>query len=168
MHLVAHLPVEVEVDVGQVGPAGVQEALQRQVEAQRVDVGDLQQVADERVAGRAAQGHAVAAAAGVAGDVADDQEVAGQVARLDDGQLLAQPLAGRQAVAQVRGGAGRARTAAAGSAIASSWRGTRGRRQDHVARQHVRAQLLGQEVGVAHRLRQVAEAPPQRRPASTR
>jgi hypothetical protein len=39
--LVAHPPVEIQVDVGQVRPADVQEAVQRQAEPQRVDVGDL-------------------------------------------------------------------------------------------------------------------------------
>src|SRR5205085_2546924 len=88
-HVVADLPVEVEVDVGQVGAARVEEALHGQVEAQGIDVGDLQQEADEGVARRAAQGHGVALPAGEAGDVADDEEVAGQVLVLDDGQLLA-------------------------------------------------------------------------------
>ena len=97
--LVAHLPVEVEVDVGQVGPAQVQKTLHRQVEAERIDVGDLQQVADERVAGRAAQRHRVPPVAGVAGDVADDQEVAGQIGRLDHRQFLAQALARGRVVA---------------------------------------------------------------------
>ncbi len=94
--LVAHLPVEVEVDVRQVGAPGVQEALHRQAEAQRIDVGDAEQVADQRVARRAAQGHAVLALPGVQGDVAHGQEVARQPRRLQHRQLLAQPLPGRQ------------------------------------------------------------------------
>ncbi len=91
-HLIAHFPIEIEVNVGQIGPAGMQKAFHRQVETQGIDVGNFQEEADKRVAGRAAQGHAVAAPPGMPGDVADDEEIPGQIGGLDDGQFLAQPL----------------------------------------------------------------------------
>ena len=99
-HLVADAPVEIEVDVGQIGAARVQETLRFQAEAERIDVGDADQIADERIPRRAAQGHAMTAAAGIAGDVADDEEIARQTRRLQHGQFAAQPLAGRQVRAE--------------------------------------------------------------------
>jgi hypothetical protein len=100
-HVVANFPIKVQVDVGQVGPARMQEAFQRQSEAKGVNVCDLQEKADERIAGRSPQRHAVTSPAGVAGNVANNEKIAGQSARFDDGQLIAEALACGQAFAEV-------------------------------------------------------------------
>ncbi len=158
--LVAHLPVEVEVDVRQVGAPRVQEALHLQPEAQRIDLGDAQQVAHQRVARAAAQRHRVPAAADLARDVAHGQEVAGQPVRLDDRQLLVQPPPRRQVVAQPP-------VAQAALAVRPQIPhqverpGQLRLRQDQVARQHVGAEQVGQVVAGPDRLGEVAEAPPQ-------
>src|SRR5712692_3020129 len=89
---IALAPIEIEVDVGQIRPTGVQETLQRQLEADRIDVGDAEQVADERVTGRAAQGHAETAAPSLAGNLTHDQKITGQPALPDDVQLFRQAL----------------------------------------------------------------------------
>jgi hypothetical protein len=94
--LVAHPPVEIQVDVGQIRPADVQEPVQRQTESQRVNVGDLQQIADERVARGAAQGHRQPPMTGTAGNVADHQEVRSQSAGFDDDKFFAEPFVGRR------------------------------------------------------------------------
>ena len=46
-HLIAHLPIEIEVNVGQIDAAGVQKSLQRQTETQRVHIGNAEQITDE-------------------------------------------------------------------------------------------------------------------------
>ena len=53
-HLAAALEAEVDVDVGHRHPLGIQEALEQQVELERVDVGDAERVGDERAGRRAA------------------------------------------------------------------------------------------------------------------
>ncbi len=157
-HLVAHLPVEIEVDVGQIDPTGVEEPLHLQAEPQRIDVGDAEQVADQRVAGRAAQGHGVAAAADVPRDVAHHQEIAGQPRRADEGQLLAQPLARLQVGAEV------APPQAALAQLVQEARRVHagpqtGLRQHQIARQDIGGtQLVRQHVAVVQRPGQVAEA----------
>ena len=53
-HLLAPLVLEVDVDVGRLVALDADEALEQQVRAARVDLGDVQAVADERVGGAAA------------------------------------------------------------------------------------------------------------------
>ncbi len=55
-HLAAAAHAEVDVDVGHADALGIEEALEQQVVAQRVDVGDAQRVGDQRAGGRAAPG----------------------------------------------------------------------------------------------------------------
>ena len=145
--VVAHLPVEIEIDVGQVAPAGVQETVQHQAEPERIHIGDFEQVAGEGVAGRAAQSHAMALAAGIAGNVADHQKVPSQAGRLDDRQLLAQPLSGGEAVAQVAATQAPFAQAAQVRHLVEAVTQVR-MRHNEIARQHVGAQLLGQGVGI--------------------
>ena len=77
-HLAAAPLAEVDVDVGQRHALGVEEALEDQIEVDRVDVGDPHAVGDQAAGGGAAAGaDRDAALAGVADEVPDDQEVPG-------------------------------------------------------------------------------------------
>ncbi len=69
---------EVDVDVGQRHALGVEEALEDEVEVDRIDVGDAQAVGDEAAGRRAAaRADRNALLARVADEVPDDQEVPG-------------------------------------------------------------------------------------------
>ncbi len=69
---------EVDVDIGQRHALGVEEALEDQVEVDRVDVGDPQAVGDEAAGSRSAPGpDRNALLARVADEVPHDQEVPG-------------------------------------------------------------------------------------------
>ena len=119
-HLVAALLAEVDVDVGRLGAIGVEEPLEEQVVLERADVAELEHVADEGAAGRAAGQRGDASLAGVADEVPDDQEVRGEPHPVDDAQLVVEPLAdlagrGRRRSAR----AGPPRRARAGSPRAS-------------------------------------------------
>ncbi len=88
-HLVASIHAEVDVEVGHRHAFGIQEALEQQVELQRVEVGDLQHPGDQRAGTRAAAGtdrNAVLLAP--VDEVRHDQEVA-RKAHLDDDVQLA-------------------------------------------------------------------------------
>ena len=85
--LFAAIGVEVDVDVGLLVAQRRQEPLERQLVEDRVDRGDVEQVADRRVGGRAAALAEDALAAGEGDDVVHDQEVAGEVLGLDHGEL---------------------------------------------------------------------------------
>ena len=91
--LVAAPRVEIDVDVRRVGPAAVEEALEVEVELDRVDVGQAEEPAQEGRGPRAAQVVEDAAAAGELDDVVDDQEVGAEARLLDGGELAAGPLA---------------------------------------------------------------------------
>ena len=53
-HLVAAVLAEVDVEVGHRDAVGIEEALEQQREAQRIDVGDGQRIGDQRAGARAA------------------------------------------------------------------------------------------------------------------
>ncbi len=90
---IAAAVVEVAVDVGHGDALAVEEALEEQVVAQRVEVGDLQHVGDQRPRGAAATWTDLdAVAARRAHEVPDDEEVGREAGLLDDVQLHAQPL----------------------------------------------------------------------------
>ena len=85
---------EVDVHVGQVGAGRVEEALEEQAVAHRVDVGDLQAVGGERAGGRAAaRADADPVRLREVDEVPDDQEVVGEAHLLDRLQLELEPLA---------------------------------------------------------------------------
>ena len=88
-HLVATTLVEVHVDVGHLDALGIEEALEQQAVAQRIEVGDAQAVRHHR-AGRAAAAwpDADAVLARVADQVPHDQEVAAEPHRRDDPELV--------------------------------------------------------------------------------
>jgi hypothetical protein len=69
---------DVDVDVGHRRLAGVEEALEEEVVAHRVDAGDAEQVAADRGGGGAAAGGEDAVRAAVVGDLGGDQEEVGQ------------------------------------------------------------------------------------------
>ena len=107
---------EVDVDVGHALAARVQEALEQQRVAHRVEVGDAQAVGDQRARRRAAAGpDADAVLAGEADEVPDDQEVVGEAHLLDRPQLELEPLRGAPASRRRSARAGPARPARAGS-----------------------------------------------------
>ena len=98
---------EVEVDVGDAGLIARQEPADEQLRRHRVDVGEADQVADDRAdagaaaaaGGQQAAGGALAAhlegdVAGQLEDVAVQEEEAGQAVVVDQGQLLVQAAAG--------------------------------------------------------------------------
>ena len=93
-HLVAPVLAEVDVEVRHRHALGVEEALEQQAEAQRVEVGDVQAPGDDRAGARAAprpDRHAVGL--GPLDEVGDDQEVARELHLRDDVELVGQPLA---------------------------------------------------------------------------
>ena len=111
---------EVDVDVGHRLAARVEEALEEQVVADRVEVRDLEAVGDEGAGGGAAAGaDADPVPLRERDEVPDDQEVVGEAHLLDRLQLELEPLA------QLR--RHRARSASRGPARTAR-RGTRTRR----------------------------------------
>jgi hypothetical protein len=89
--LFAPMRRHVEIDVGEVLPPGVQEALEIQAVRHRVEGGDVEKVGDERSYRRATPHHGDARVSGMAGDLAHDQEVVGEGAVADHPELAAQP-----------------------------------------------------------------------------
>ncbi|MNT27983.1 hypothetical protein D3C72_1636380 [compost metagenome] len=84
---------EVHVKVGHGHALRVQEALEQQVVVDRVQVGDLEHVGNERARARApARPHRAAILLGPVDEVRHDQEVAGKPHLQDDAQLELQPL----------------------------------------------------------------------------
>ncbi len=87
-HALASAHGEVDVDVWHRDPLGVEEALEQQLVAQRVHVGDLQAVRHDRAGRRAAPGaHGDAVLLGVLDEVPDDQEVGVEAHALDHAEL---------------------------------------------------------------------------------
>ena len=110
-HPLAPAHREVDVDVGHRFAARVEEALEQQIVGQRVEVGDVERVGDDRARRRAAaRADRDAVLLGVADEVPDDQEVGGEAHLLDHPELELEPLdrlGGRRlavAVAQALGG----------------------------------------------------------------
>ena len=92
-HLVAAALVEVHVDVGHLDALGVQEPLEQQAVAERVEVGDPQAVRHDRAGRRSPpRTDADALLAREPDEVPDDQEVAGEPHLQDDAQLEVEPV----------------------------------------------------------------------------
>ena len=88
-HALAAAHREVDVDVRHRHALGVEEALEQQVVAQRVDVGDLQAVGDDRARRRAAaRADRDPGVLGVLDEVPDDQEVGAEAHPLDHAELV--------------------------------------------------------------------------------
>ena len=92
-HPVAVALAEVDVEVGHRDPFRVQEALEQQVVFQRVQVGDLQHIGDQRAGARApARADRAAIVLGPPNKVRHDQEVTGETHVHNGFQLEFQPL----------------------------------------------------------------------------
>ena len=93
-HLFAAVLAEVDVEVRHRHAVGIEEALEQQREAQRIDVGDGERIGDQRARARAAsRPDRDAVRLRPFDEVGDDQEVAGELHALDDAELELQPLA---------------------------------------------------------------------------
>ena len=87
-HAIAPTVVEVDVDVGHLHALAVEEALEDEPVAERLDVGDVEHVAHQRPGGAAAPGPDANAVAACRPDqVPDDQEVRGEPGLTDDVEL---------------------------------------------------------------------------------
>src|ERR1700687_5560692 len=75
--------LEIDIDVGRLAPLRRNEALEQEIDARGVDLGDAEAVADRRISRRAAPLAENAARAGEADDVVDGEEV-GRVVELGD------------------------------------------------------------------------------------
>ena len=105
--LVAPLVAEVDVDVGHALAPRVEETLEQQLIADRVDVGDLQRVRDQAAGrGAASRPDRDALRLGVADEVGHDQKIAGEAHLPDDVQLVRQTVLVRLLVRGVPIGAG--------------------------------------------------------------
>ena len=92
-HAIAAVLAEVDVEVGHRDPFRIQEALEQEVVAQRIEVGDPEGVGDERAGARTParpDGHAVRLRP--ADEVRDDQEVAREAHLHDGPDLELEPL----------------------------------------------------------------------------
>ena len=95
-HLVAAVLAEVDVEVRHRHALGVEEALEQQAEAQRVEVGDRERPGDHRAGARAAaRPDRDAARLGPLDEVGDDQEVAGEPHAGDHVELVGRAARGR-------------------------------------------------------------------------
>ena len=116
--LVPHIPDhlgptvvgEVDVDIGRADALGIEEALEEQPVAQRINVRDLQQVGHHRAGGRSARHAGDAVVASPAHEVADDQEVRHIAGFLDDPEFEIEPVEnladGRIDLRRIDGGRG--------------------------------------------------------------
>ncbi len=87
-HPLAPAHREVDVDIRHRHALGVEEALEQQVVAQRVDIGDRQAVGDDRAGGGAAAGtHRDAVLLGELDEVPDDQEIGVEAHPIDHAEL---------------------------------------------------------------------------------
>ena len=92
-HFAAAIGAEVDVDVGHADAFRIEEALEEQAVVQRVDVGDPHRVADQASGGRTAAGtDRDALRFGVADEVPNDQEVAGELHLLDQLDFAVEPF----------------------------------------------------------------------------
>jgi hypothetical protein len=85
---------EIDVEVGRRNALGVEKALEEELETERVEVGDAQQVGGDAAGARAApRANRDAVLLGPVDEIPDDQEIIGVAGLLDDGELVIHPLA---------------------------------------------------------------------------
>ncbi len=83
--LAATVHAEVDIDIGHGDALRIQEALEEQLVLERVDVGNLHDIGDERSRGRStARAHRDSLLSRIADKVPDDHEIAGKLHLLDD------------------------------------------------------------------------------------
>ena len=92
-HQLTAIAAEVDVDIGRLRPAGVEEPLEQQVVLQRTNVTQLEHVGDDRAARRTSGTARNPLLTGEPHEVPHDQEVADVTHLLDDAQLEVQPVA---------------------------------------------------------------------------
>src|SRR3954463_11345591 len=86
-HVAAPALVEVQVDVGHRDALRVEEALEQQLVLDRIELSDAEQVRDHRSGSRSTtRTNPDAVVTGVAAQVRDDEEVAGEAHLVDDRQ----------------------------------------------------------------------------------
>ena len=91
-HLVAAVLAEVDVEVGHRHALGIEEALEQEPEADRVEIGDGERVGDQRArAGAAPRPTGMPCGLGPFDEVGDDQEIALIVHAGDDIELEGEP-----------------------------------------------------------------------------
>ena len=157
-HLLAAVHAEVDVEVGHRDAVGVEEPLEEQAVAQRVEVGDGQRVGDEAAgAGAAAGADRDRAALGPLDEVGDDQEVAGEAHVLDDAELEVEPLAVGLGGRGVRDRREAGVEAGAGLAAQLLDLVVGEARQDRLALLRAEGAAAGDLDGARHRLGQVGE-----------
>jgi hypothetical protein len=101
--LVAAVPGEVEVDIGELGELhalAVEKAFKAKAEAERADVADAEQVADEAAGGGAAGEGFYAAGAAPLDQIGEDEEIGGVADLFNDGEFAL------EAVENLGGGGG--------------------------------------------------------------
>ena len=116
-HPVALVLAEVDIEVRHRHALGIEEALEQQAPAQRVEIGDLERPGDQRARPRAAAGpDRDAVVLGPLDEVGNDQEVAREAHLLDHVELVGEPVlvgleldVGRQPVAAFAARRGRSR-----------------------------------------------------------
>src|SRR5207253_11437204 len=86
--LLAPLMLEIDIDVGWLVARGADEALEQDVDAGRIDRGDAEAIADDRIGRRAAPLAQDAAAARERDDVVHGQEIAGEIELFDQLELM--------------------------------------------------------------------------------
>ncbi len=92
-HPVAPLLAEVDVEIGHRHALGVQEPLEQQIEAHRVEIGDRQRPGGERPGARPApRPHRDAVRLRPLDEIGDDQEIPGEAHPPDHAELVLQPF----------------------------------------------------------------------------
>ncbi|SMG02914.1 titin [Burkholderia singularis] len=98
-HAVAAVLAEIDIEVGHRHPLRIQKALEQQVVAQRIEIGDTQRIGNERArAGAAARPDRHTVVFRPVDEVRDDQEVAGKAHLLDRSALEIETLVIRGAL----------------------------------------------------------------------
>ena len=165
-HLVAAVLAEVDVEVRHRHALGVEEALEQQAEADRIEIGDGERIGHQRAGARAAAGaDRNALRLRPLDEVGDDQEVAGIFHAGDDAQFEFEPLAvfvlrvagrdagGGEPVVEARFGA----LAQFGSLVDHVAADHREARQDRLMRARTERAALGDLDGRGQRLRQIGK-----------
>ena len=99
---------KINVNIGRVDALGIEEPLEQQAVADRVHVGDLQQIGDDRTGGGTARHAGDAVFVAVTDEIADDEEVTDEPGFLDDREfeLAAGPITALMAAATAGRGSG--------------------------------------------------------------
>src|SRR5262249_15831909 len=87
-HLFAPLVLEIDIDVGRLVAGGTDKALEQHVDTRRIDCGDTEAVADDRIGSRTAPLAKDAALPREPHDVMHGQKIAGAVEALDQPELV--------------------------------------------------------------------------------